>query len=98
MTYIKLLARRMRAKCKVCKRAFITEKRLRVRQTCSEECRVRRIVSHQNAQRNNSGRFVDDDGEQGPNDPSPDEIQVMAQEIKRRNLELKRLGIETRRD
>lgn len=136
MTDIKPLHRRMRAKCKVCKEVFVTQKRLRVRQTCSEECyvklqeaiknepiecamclepmervygnrqrrtcsekcRKRLIASHQNAQRNNSGRFVDDDGEQGPNDPSPDEIQVMAQEIKRRNLEMKRLGIETRRD
>lgn len=35
---VKPLNRRMRAKCKVCNQAFITEKRVRVRQTCSPEC------------------------------------------------------------
>lgn len=41
MTDIKPLHRRMRAKCKVCKEVFVTKKRLRVRQTCSEECYVK---------------------------------------------------------
>jgi len=38
---VKPLQRRMRAKCKVCKKVFVTEKRLRVRQTCSDECYVK---------------------------------------------------------
>lgn len=134
---VKPLNRRMRAKCKVCNQLFVTEKRVRVRQTCSPECytklhesikaeaslacavcgtamervhanRQRRtcsdecrkllISSHNNTRKDSSGVLHADPDGPLPGDPSPDQIRVMAEQIKAKNLELKRLGVITRRD
>jgi len=37
---VKPLQRRMRVKCKVCRKGFVTDRRVRPRQTCSEFCYV----------------------------------------------------------